>query len=244
MRSAAVCLGLVAALGLWPGPAQAHKLHVFATVDGKLIRGQVYFRGGGAAVRVPVQALGPADEPLGQTTTDAQGNFVLPARFRCEHRLVVDAGGGHVGEYRISAHELPGDLPRPALAGSPEGISDSPHPPASLAPRPNPKSNSGEGIKASTQPPASLAANRTAPPEFVAKEPPPGDASASPSVHNANADLAASIEAVRSQVLRLREEFDAFRQETRLRDVLGGIGYILGLMGVVLYIVSRRSSQA
>jgi len=218
MRSAAVRLGVVAAVALWAGQAQAHKLHVFAALDGKVIRGEAYFRGGGAAAGVPVQALGPGGEPLGQTTTDSQGKFSLPARFRCEHRLVFDAGGGHVGEYRLSAQQLPADLPPLSQAVSPDGTF------------------------ASALPSATLEANPLPAAEPVEKEPPP-NLSSGPLPRDPSANLIGSIEAVRTQMLELRAEFDAFRQETRLRDVLGGVGYILGLMGVVLYVVNRRRTS-
>jgi nickel transport protein len=47
-------------------------------------------------------------------------------------------------------------------------------------------------------------------------------------------------EAVAKQVNPLRADLDALRSQTRLRDVLGGIGYIFGVAGVVALMKARK----
>ncbi len=42
----------------------------------------------------------------------------------------------------------------------------------------------------------------------------------------------------------LREELRAMRSEVRLRDVLGGIGYLFGLAGLALWWHNRRSGAS
>ncbi len=55
--------------------------------------------------------------------------------------------------------------------------------------------------------------------------------------------LTAAIEgAVARQLRPLREELQAFQEQARLRDILGGLGYILGLMGLALWWRSRRTA--
>jgi nickel transport protein len=54
--------------------------------------------------------------------------------------------------------------------------------------------------------------------------------------------MAAAIErAVARQVRPLREDALAAREAVQFRDVLGGIGYILGLAGLGLWWRCRRS---
>lgn len=66
-------------------------------------------------------------------------------------------------------------------------------------------------------------------PELAPKDPP------------ADTELAALIEqAVARQVRPLRQELIAAQGQARLRDILGGIGYILGLAGVLAWWRSRR----
>jgi nickel transport protein len=53
--------------------------------------------------------------------------------------------------------------------------------------------------------------------------------------------LVAAIEgAVNRQVRPLRAQLIAAEERTRLQDILGGIGYIAGLTGLVLWWRSRR----
>ena len=42
--------------------------------------------------------------------------------------------------------------------------------------------------------------------------------------------------AVVKQVLPLREQIEQFEEKIRLHDILGGIGYIVGVMGIVFYL--------
>ncbi len=57
-------------------------------------------------------------------------------------------------------------------------------------------------------------------------------------------ELEAAIEAaVARQIIPLRKQLDQYEQKTRLRDILGGIGYILGLMGLTYYLQSRRNTK-
>jgi hypothetical protein len=39
----------------------------------------------------------------------------------------------------------------------------------------------------------------------------------------------------------LRRQLDRYEHTLRLRDVLGGIGYIFGIMGLLFFVLGRRS---
>ena len=49
--------------------------------------------------------------------------------------------------------------------------------------------------------------------------------------------------AVARQVGPLREQLDAFADQVRWRDVLGGLGYILGITGIGCWLIARRNRQ-
>ncbi|MCU0838364.1 MAG: hypothetical protein MUE49_06535 [Rhodospirillales bacterium] len=54
-------------------------------------------------------------------------------------------------------------------------------------------------------------------------------------------DLERAVEqAVARQVAPLREQLDAFEQRVLWRDVLGGIGYIIGLFGLAAWLITRH----
>jgi nickel transport protein len=107
----AVFCAVLVSYPVFPAPAQAHQLNVFAVVQGKAIAGEAYFRGGTPVPNAAVTVLDAAGLTLGQTTTDAQGKFRFEPQWRCDHRLVLRAEGGHMAEFTVAAEELPRSLP-------------------------------------------------------------------------------------------------------------------------------------
>jgi nickel transport protein len=182
---------------LCPAPAFAHKLNVFATVEGKTIHGKAYFRGGAPAQNVAVKAFDPAGEEIGRATTDGQGRFSLDARFCCDYRLLVDAGEGHGGEYVVVAAALPTDLPPRGEVESPSAAADAHAAPPSDPPYPSSGAADGQ-----------------------------------------------QIESLRAEIVQLQAEVGRYEQRVRLSDILGGIGYIVGLTGAAFYFLGLRRKHA
>jgi len=87
-------------------------------------------------------------------------------------------------------------------------------------------------------------------PESVA--PPPGmpaPAAGVPASPVAAAQAGVPLEdlvgqAVARQVRPLREQLNAYEDQVRLRDIMGGIGYILGIAGLTMWFRSRRREGA
>jgi nickel transport protein len=190
--------------GSFPTAALAHKMVVFATCTGKRIEGEVYFHGGTAARNVEVTLVGPQGRQLGETQTDGEGKFTFPVRFRCDHKVIADAGSGHGAEYTVAADELPESLPPP-------GGGDEAGPPADSA---------QQG-----------AANRPTEQRVADADP-----------KNTEAELQ-ELRAIARQLEALRREMNQYHNQLRLRDVLGGLGYILGIMGVVFYFLGVRRKE-
>jgi nickel transport protein len=183
-------------------PALAHKVVVFATCTGKTIDGEVYFHGGAAARNVKVTLAGPDGQVVGETQTDEEGKFTFPVRFRCDHKVIADAGGGHGAEYIVPAEELPEGLPPPEGGDQPGGTRPEQAKPTAPAPT-SPAPNSSPGQE----------------------------------------NLEAKTEAIAHQLAALRSDLNQYKNELRLRDVLGGLGYILGIMGVVFYFLGVRRKE-
>lgn len=70
----------------------------------------------------------------------------------------------------------------------------------------------------------------------------PAKAQASQGTKPASGDssVRGELESLRKQVILLRKDLSAFQQEIRFRDLLGGIGFILGLTGVASYFLAAR----
>jgi hypothetical protein len=210
-------------------PASAHKMYIFAETRGAAIHGEAYFRGGAPARDLVVKALGPAGEGLGETKTDENGKFSLEAKSRCDHRLVVETPDGHGAECMVSADRLPGDLsPR----GQPPEVADKPAVVSS--------------IRDVVRSPARSAG--ASPPEFpMSGQSEPPTPSPARSAGSADADplqsLRDEIAGLRASLNAYQKEARGYQQETRLRDVLGGIGWIVGMAGIASYFLARRRKQ-
>ncbi len=102
-------LFVMAIFSLWllPGisPAEAHKLMVFAYLEGKTLTGQAYFSGGKAGQNVPVRVT-CGENLLGEGTTDKKGNFSFSLLEIPDQDIVIvaDAGLGHRAVRILQTH--------------------------------------------------------------------------------------------------------------------------------------------
>ncbi len=179
-------------LALNPGPAQAHKVTVFAWVEGDTVFTQSKFAGGRQVKGGRLEVYDRAGAKLLEGHTDDQGRFAFKPPRPEALRIVLMAGGGHRGEWRVAAAEFSGTAKEPA-------------PPAAAAASPAQESSAVETVTLS---PADL-----------------------------QTMIEASLEKKLAPVLRRLEQQD---QGHALSDIMGGIGYILGLVGLGAYIHSQR----
>ncbi len=71
-----------------------------------------------------------------------------------------------------------------------------------------------------------------------------GSESSPHGVHIEPHDLDARIAgAVAKEIRPLREQLDQYEQSTRFRDILGGIGFIVGLAGVVALVKANKKAK-
>lgn len=79
-------------------PALAHKLKVFATVEGNAVTGYAFFIGGGRAMGAKWTAVEGKDTPLAEGRTDDHGGFSLvpPQPVTADIKITVDTEEGHI----------------------------------------------------------------------------------------------------------------------------------------------------
>jgi nickel transport protein len=200
---------LLGILLLLPNVANAHKLNVFASVEGNTIHGKAYFRGGSPVMNAAVHALDPAGREIAQTKTDDQGHFTFEAQYHCDYRLLVDTGDGHGGEFTVEAASLSDQLPQ-RIEGDLQ---------TALTQKNAAQTNAAEGNPA---------------PKQVTQ------------IHVSAQDAketASQLHALRAEITRLEEQLTTYEERTRWSDILGGIGYIVGISGAAYYYLgSRRKS--
>lgn len=185
---------LFALLFISAGAAHAHKVNVFAYLEGNQIYVQGYFMDGKKAKNSTVIVYGEKGERLREGVTNEAGEYVFPVSAKQGIRVVLNAGQGHQAEYALSADELAGGGAAPA--GSAAEVS-----PAAET----------MGVDVVNQPATG------------------GD------------DMAAVVRhAVQAGILPLAREIDELKERRSFSDILGGIGFIVGILGLFAYVKSRK----
>lgn len=115
--------GLVA-LFFIPASAYAHKVNMFAYVEGDKVMMEGYFADGNKPVNCEVIVTDPGKQVLVKGLTDHEGKFSFAVPEITDLRIVLNAGMGHRAEFVISRSELAGVSPAGATAdasATPEG---------------------------------------------------------------------------------------------------------------------------
>lgn len=187
---------LVLALGIaliTSSQAHAHRMKVFAWVDGQTVEGEVYFSGGQKANDATIEIL--VDQAVIATTkSNKEGGFRFEDLAGLDYVIRADAGQGHIVSYTVSASEFASDdLALPAQSQV-----------------------DGTAVTAAPQ-------SSTAP-------------------HSSAAVLTpAQLErAIAKAIQPLREQIDQYEAKVRMHDILGGVGYIFGVFGLVIWFRTRR----
>ncbi len=148
-KAAALLLFMIA---LSTAPAFAHKVNVFAWVEGDRVRVRANFgKRSRPAVNCPVHVYGPGGELLLKLQTDAKGECSFKPPKIAALRISIDAGEGHAKEFTLSREELAGLPPR-----------RSPDPDANAKPASDPPRSSSDELAALRRELAAMRAALTA----------------------------------------------------------------------------------
>ena len=97
-------------------PAAAHRLKLFATIDGGAIAGYGFFVGGGRPQGAILIVRDAAGQEVYRGATDDRGAFSWRPPEPGSFTLFIDAGDGHAADARIGADRSAGPAP-PTPAG-------------------------------------------------------------------------------------------------------------------------------
>ncbi|MCF8061430.1 MAG: hypothetical protein K9M82_02840 [Deltaproteobacteria bacterium] len=189
--------------------AQAHRVYVFAWVEGDTVYTESYFGGKRKAAGGTILVYDPAGREIVRGETNEEGIFAFPLPGRMDLRIVLEASTGHRAEYRLGADEIPGGgegSPGPAVQTKQESTTRQDALGGDEAP-----GSQGEG---------SASVDAEAVRTVVEKA------------------LDERLNPLVRSVARLRQD-----QGPGVTEILGGIGYIVGLVGIYLYARSRRHGK-
>ena len=189
-----------------PSTALAHKVNVFAYVEGGEVITESYFNDGRKCRDSTIEVFDTQGNKLAEGKTDAEGRFSFRPSIRTDLLIRLTASMGHQAEYTVPAADLPASLPAKTEAG--EGIAEEPH--------------EHKHPESTTIMPEDSSAEKALSPT----------------------DIEQVVDrAVARQLAPIRRAMEESRKQRRISDVIGGIGYIVGLMGLVMYFRSKRKRE-
>ena len=188
--------------------AFAHKVMIFAWVQGDRVYTESKFSGGRKAVNARVEVLNAAGEKLLEGITDDSGAFSFRVPEKTEMKVVLLAGTGHRAEWTI-----------PVKAFQDSVIRGEEKPDLKKLPEPQPR-----------EPAVSAHPDDDSRGRCLAKE--DIEAIVEETLQKELAPMAASLKRPENP-----------NQGPTLTDILSGLGYILGLVGVGMYFNYRRKND-
>ena len=192
MRLILLVLSLVVA-----SSAQAHKVNMFAFAEGNEVYVEGYFSDGKKPKRCEVIVYDENNKPVfnGLTNEDGQISFTNPVKGAI--RITLNAGEGHMAEYKLSAEETMVDE-------GPSGSVDSSDPVS--------MEDTVTSVATGMQP--------------------------------ENADIQKMIRHSVGQSLRpVMRALDELKARRGTSDIIGGVGIIMGIGGLLLYMKARKLSE-
>ena len=192
-------------------PAQAHRVNVFAWVEGNTVYTTAKFSGGKVARESLVEVYDSQKKLLLKGKTDNKGDFSFSVPKIDNLDIVVYAGTGHRGSWQVKKSELTSV----SKTAAPENV-DTSHKPAAQNPTPAAAQTSGAVTTSSPN----LQINSEEIEKIVQKV--------------VNRSLTEKLHPLMLMLAEIRDP------DPGLKDILGGLGYILGLVGIIAYIKSRK----
>lgn len=203
---------------LMPGPLWAHSVYIFAWFDGEQICTESYFTKSSKVRGGEVVMQGVNGETLGKGVTDQEGLLCFPLPDKAQSlEFSVLAGAGHKGSFILEKHEVAAALSASAQTGQ----------------------DTAQGHKADTPAPEGQT-------EGTAKDY-PANTKSTPEGTTISEPLLRQIvrEELRRELGPLRQ-YLAEKLEDKtpgFKDIVGGIGWLLGLGALGFWYSQTRKKQ-
>ncbi|MBC8198748.1 MAG: hypothetical protein ISS67_05050 [Desulfobacterales bacterium] len=190
-------------------PAFAHKVTIFAWVEGDTIYTQSKFSKGRKAKGALVTVFDMEGNRLLEGTTNEKGEYSFKIPKKTGLRVVLKASMGHMAEWKIPVEEIAAAHASQNKTPETKVIGDTGSP------------SNRAGSKADTEQPTS--------------------GSTSLQREEIRRLIDESLDQKLSPIISMLA--DSQDQDPGISEIMGGIGYIFGLVGVALYFANRRKTQ-
>ncbi|MEE8552802.1 MAG: hypothetical protein V3S72_05835 [Desulfobacterales bacterium] len=190
--------------------AFAHKVTIFAWVDGDTIHTRSKFNGGKRVKGSLVVVFDPEGNSLLEGKTDENGMFSFKIPQKTELKVVLKSSMGHMAEWKIPAEEITGSG---SESNTPETVEKAPD-----------KISIGTGSESvktdeDVLEPAAIGLGREEVEEII------------------DASLDKKLAPIYDMMA------NTYDRGPGLTEIMGGIGYIIGLVGLALYFSNRRRKE-
>lgn len=224
IRKAAAIAAAAFFLLLTASAALAHKVFVFAWTEGDQVMVEAYFSKSRKAAESLVEVFNSQGQKLVEGKTDENGLFSFIPPEKTDLRIVVEASMGHKNEYLLTADELPdsGGASNKTPGAEPgEGAPETgPGPPETETGDPEADPDAG-GVKAEDLGPIINQALR-------------------PEIKSLREDLARANDRLEN-IQRTLAEMGRRDDGPGLRDTVGGLGWLVGLAGLAVFLRGRKT---
>ena len=189
---------IILAVVLWfiliwaPSSVFAHKVYLFAWVEGDTVYTESYFSGKKKVMGGPIKVFDPSGNKLLEGKTNDKGEFSFKVPKKADLRIVLEATMGHRTEYLLPADEIPEIVTQGEQTTE---ISES-------------KKN-------------------------------PSSATVQVDVEQIRIMMEKALDSRLKPIIKTLAKIQEERGPD-FKEIIGGVGYIFGLMGLVLYFKSRR----
>lgn len=198
-----------------PLPCSAHKVNVFAYVEGDKVVVEGYFSKSRKAMNCLVEFFDAQGKKLYEGRTNDNGRYVVPLAdlgdVHGDIRISLVAGQGHKSSYTLREDEIPAIKKGASTAGRAKPASQ----PSGRVPKdekktPEPNLQSSKKLEQTIE-------------EIVKRQ---------------NQQIIKMLGTIQKQLLEQQN------QGPSVRDIVGGIGWILGIVGIAAYFLSRNRNRS
>jgi nickel transport protein len=190
---AVLIFGIVVALPM-VSKVWAHKVNVFAWVEGDTVFVEGYFHGGKKSRDSLVEVFNPAGTKLLEGRTNETGEFSFKIPEQTDLKIVLTASMGHKNDFTISASDLGGSGSLPSSEPAKKHVH-----------------SVGESVPVSND------------------------------IHQLETIIDEALDRKLAPVIKLIR--DKRKEGPTISQIVGGIGYIFGLFGLVMYLKSRNKKR-
>ena len=193
----------------------AHKVNIFAYVEGDTVYTESYFPDGTKVKDGIVEVYDSQGIKLLEGKSDEKGEFDFKPPKKDDLEIVLIASMGHKNSYTLSADELAGIIAS-EKAQEPESIESEVKEVTELTPSPSPLP-SGERIEVRGEK------------NFL-----PNQINLEQIKRIIDNSLDERLKPIMKQLTKAQQK------EVSFIEVIGGIGYIFGIMGIILYFANKK----